>query len=213
MPRGDPGSVTRWIGELKAGDWTTAQPLWERYFERLVRLAHQKLRQARHPGTGADGEDAALSAFDSFCRGAAQGRFPRLDDRNDLWRLLVSLTERKVVDQLRHELRLKRGGGRIRSQTDLDADGPDDGPAGLDRLAGPEPTPEFAAMVVEQYRRLLDILGDDELRRIAVWKLEGRTTEEIAEELGLARRSVARRLELIRSLWRAEVPRRCDGTP
>ncbi len=37
--------------------------------------------------------------------------------------------------------------------------------AALDRLVGPEPTPEFAAMVAEQYRRLRDGLGDDTLRR------------------------------------------------
>ena len=31
----------------------------------------------------------ALSAFDSFCRGAEQGRFPDLNNRNDLWGMLV----------------------------------------------------------------------------------------------------------------------------
>jgi tRNA A-37 threonylcarbamoyl transferase component Bud32 len=62
---------------------------------------------------------------------------------------------------------------------------------GLDRLAGAEPTPEFAAMVAEGYRRLLGVLGDEELRRIAVWKLEGHTDTQIAERLGCARRTVA----------------------
>src|SRR6516165_2981413 len=106
------GSVTRWIGDLKAGGGSAAQPLWERYFERLVRLARNKLRSSHRRAAVEDEEDAALSAFDSFCRGAAAGRFPRLTDRDDLWRLLVVLTIRKALDQLERHGAAKRGGDR-----------------------------------------------------------------------------------------------------
>jgi RNA polymerase sigma factor (sigma-70 family) len=203
MPSDESGSVTQWLGALQGGDREAAQPLWERYFARLVRLARARLRTKRGPGAAEDEEDAALSAFDSFCRAASQGRFPRLDDRDDLWRLLVALTERKVTDQVRRARRLKRGGGQVRTEGELTAGGPDDAPAGLDGIAGPEPTPEFAAEFAEEYRRLFEVLRDEDLRRIAVWKLEGHTADEIAAQLGCARRTVARRLELIRMLWQA----------
>jgi RNA polymerase sigma factor (sigma-70 family) len=205
MPSDDSGSVTHWLGALKGGDRDAAQPLWERYFARLVRLAQARLRSRPWPKAVEDEEDAALSAFDSFCRAATQGRFPRLDDRDDLWRLLVFLTERKVTDQMRRARRLKRGGRRIRTEGDPAAIGPHDPPGGLDRIAGPEPTPEFAAEFAEQYCHLFELLRDEDLRRIAVWRLEGHTVDEIAERLGCARRTVARRLELIRTLWRAQV--------
>jgi hypothetical protein len=55
-------SITEWITHLRAGDLEAARPLWERYFERLVHLARARLR----PGGDVDGEDVALSAFDSF---------------------------------------------------------------------------------------------------------------------------------------------------
>src|SRR5207237_10567463 len=97
MAAQDDGSVTRWIGDLKAGGDSAAQHLWERYFHRLVHFARARLRAARRAGAIADEEDAALSAFDSFCRGAAQGRFPDLADRDGLWRLLVVITLRKVT--------------------------------------------------------------------------------------------------------------------
>src|SRR5919198_391675 len=103
------GSVTRWLGPLLAGDPAAAQQLWERYFRRLVGLARTKLRGA--PRRAADEEDVALSAFDSFCRHAERGRFPQLDDRHDLWRLLVTITARKALYLIRDEHRLKRGGG------------------------------------------------------------------------------------------------------
>jgi hypothetical protein len=42
------GSVTHWLGQLKAGDHATAQELWQRYFRRLVVLAGKILpRQVR----------------------------------------------------------------------------------------------------------------------------------------------------------------------
>src|SRR5262249_51863205 len=156
----DSGSVTQWLGALQGGDLRAVQPLWERSFARLVRLAQARLRTRRGPGVAEDEEDAALSAFDSFCRASTQGRFPRLDDRDDLWRLLVAITERKATDQVRRARRLKRGGGRVHTESDLAAGGP----AGLDGIAGPEPTPEFAAEFAEEYRRLFEALRDEELR-------------------------------------------------
>jgi hypothetical protein len=80
------GSVTHWLQLLKAGDQAAAPPLWEGYFRRLVGLARQRLPGI--PRRAADEEDVALSAFDSFCRGAERGQFPRLNDRDDLWQLL-----------------------------------------------------------------------------------------------------------------------------
>jgi DNA-directed RNA polymerase specialized sigma24 family protein len=197
------GSITRWIEDLKAGDAAAAQPLWERYFDRLVRLARQRLRASRRGSAEADEEDAALSAFDSFCAGAAHGRYPRLADRQDLWRLLVVITARKAGAILDRRRCQKRGGDR--ATVSFDSPGDDSTPAfTLEQIAGQEPTPEFAAMVAEQYERLLERLGDDGLRQVALWRMEGYTNDEIAERLGCARRTVARRLDLIRKLWLAE---------
>src|SRR3954449_2996353 len=156
MSMNDQGSVTLWLVALKAGDLAVAQPLWERYFAQLVRLARARLRAMPRAGADADEEDAALSAFDSFCDGAARGRFPRLADRDELWRLLVVLTARKVGAQAQRERRQKRGGGRVLREADLLGAGPDGRDAGLEQVVGAEPTPEFAAMVAEEYRRLLD---------------------------------------------------------
>ena len=200
MATGDKGSVTHWLGELKAGDPAAAQRLWARYFADLVRLARARLRKA--PRAAEDEEDVALSAFDSFCTATAQGRFPRLDDRDDLWRVLVTVTERKASDLLRRQRRLKRGGGRVAPEADVA------GPEGdlLDHLAGTAPTPEFAALVAEEYRRRLAVLPEAALRRVAELKLEGYSNEEIAGRIGLGLRSVVRKLDLIRRTWLGEAP-------
>ena len=134
-----------------------------------------------------------------------RGRFTQLADRDDLWGLLVVITARKAKDHILRDSRQKRGGGRVVRETELAGAGLDVDPGVLDQIVGSEPTPEFAAMAVEEYKRLLGVLGDESLRQVALWRMEGHTTEEIAERLGCARRTVARRLELIRSLWIAEV--------
>jgi DNA-directed RNA polymerase specialized sigma24 family protein len=199
------GSVTRWIGSLKAGGEAAAQPLWERYFDRLVHLARHQLRGRPRRAAVEDEEDAALSAFDSFCRGAARGRFPQLSDRDDLWRLLVVLTVRKALDQLERHRAAKRGGGRLIGESALIGGGGGgeaaEAEAALDRLVGPDPTPEFAARVAEQYRRLREALGEDSLRQVLDLRLEGYDRAEIAARLGCAVRTVTRKLEVIRRTW------------
>jgi DNA-directed RNA polymerase specialized sigma24 family protein len=205
MPLDNRGSVTHWIADLKDGQSGAVQPLWERYFSRMVELARARLRSSRPKDAGSDEEDAALSAFDSACAGLARGQFPQLADRDDLWRLLVVITTRKVQAQARRQLRQKRGGGQVRTASDLAGCGreADDDDDLLARAVGSEPTPEFAAMVAEEYRRSLERLGDDVLRKVAILRMEGHTSDEIAARLGCARRTVARQLSLIRRILAA----------
>jgi DNA-directed RNA polymerase specialized sigma24 family protein len=195
-----PGSISLWLGLLKAGDSAAAQPLWQRYFAQLVRLARARLRGA--PRRAADEEDVALSAFDSFCRAAEAHRFPELVDRDDLWQVLVVLTARKAHRLALHERRQKRGHGRVVSLEALA------GSDGLRRIVGDEPTPDFAARVAEEFQRLLTLLGNEQLRHLAIARLEGYTVEELAARFECAPRTVERKLQRIRRLWCHE-----DGQP
>ena len=206
MTGDDRGSITGWLGDLREGDQAAAQPLWERYFSKLVMVARAKLRRMRRTMADEDEEDAALSAFNSFCAGAARGKFPQLADREELWRLLVVITARKAMAQAARQGRQRRGGGRVVEEAVLfghGLGGGDGSLAGLERIADQGPSPEFAAMMAEECRRLLDALDDDSLRQVAVSRMEGYNNDEIAEQLGCARRTIARRLELIRKTWLA----------
>jgi len=187
------GSVTRWIDPLKAGAAEAVEQLMQRYFCRLVELARLKLRGATF-GV-ADEWDLAQCAFDSFCRGAKEGRFPRLDDRDDLWQLLALLTARKASNLRRDENR-QPCGGHAPNQKDLD----------LEQLIGREPSPEFAAEWADTCRHLLTALGDDTLRAVALAKMEGYTNEEIAKTLQYSPRTVERKLGLIRNIWEEDKP-------
>jgi DNA-directed RNA polymerase specialized sigma24 family protein len=203
---GEGHSVTGWLGDLKDGDQAAAQPLWERYFARLVAVARAKLKRLKRATADADEEDAALSAFNSFCAGAARGKFPQLADRDDLWRLLVVITARKAMAQANRQGRQKRGGGRVVEEAVLlggHLDGGSSSLVGLEQIAAAGPSPEFAAMMAEECRKLLDALDDDSLRHVALSRMEGYNNDEIAAQLGCARRTVARRLDLIKKTWLA----------
>jgi len=195
------GSITLWIARLKAGEADAPGALWAAYFRRLVELARQRLRGLR--GAAADEEDVALSAFDSFCRGACAGRFPRLDDRDDLWQLLLMITARKALNLRKQERRQKRGGGRVVAASALAGSGDGEADA-VAAVLGREPTPALAAQVAEECQRLLEALGDDELRTIAVAKMEGYTSAEIARRLGRGESTIERKLALIRKSWEGE---------
>jgi DNA-directed RNA polymerase specialized sigma24 family protein len=197
------GSITRWISLVKQGDEEGAERLWQAYFGPMVALARRKLGAGAR--RGADEEDVALSAFKSFCLGARQGRFGQLADRNNLWPLLVSITVHKSVDLVRRENRAKRGGsattGELPPTSDEGAE--NDALALLSR----EPTPEFAAQLSEELGQLLDKLsatGDEHLPRIALWRMEGDSTVDIASRLGCVRRTVERKLQVIARLWGEE---------
>jgi DNA-directed RNA polymerase specialized sigma24 family protein len=195
----EPGSVSQWLVAVKQGDQEAAARLWERYFQRLVALARRKLRAS--PRRAADEEDAVLSAFDSFYRGAKVGRFPRLADRNDLWQVLVMITARKAANQRKRELRAKRGAGRVRGDSVFYCRDSHEAVRTLDAIIGREPTPEFAASAAEEFSRLMDRLDDDLLRTIARWKMEGYTNQEIGAKLERQERTVERKLRVIRKVW------------
>lgn len=192
-------SVTLWIDQLKAGDSQAAQCLWESYFQRMVELARRKLAGA--PRAAADEEDVALSAFKSFCLGAREGRFTQLLDRDNLWPLLMAITLNKSVDFIRSANRQKRGGAGHAEPNDYPERAV---PESLSDILSKEPTPEFAAELADQLDQLLtrlDATGDTDLRKVALLKMQGYSTKEVAGQLGCVRRTVERKLELIARLW------------
>ena len=200
------GSITRWIAGLKIGQPEAAERLWNRYAERLVKVAQQRLGRA--PARNSDDEDVALSVFNALCTGAAAGRFSELGNRDELWWLLLAITRQKAADRIRSDPGPSHRRGRIFLESELQGGRAEKGKGfRLEKLISPRPTPEFVAMLEEEHGRLLSLLRDEQLRSIAVWRIEGYTVGEIAERLGIATRSVERKLSLIRRKWSRELRR------
>jgi DNA-directed RNA polymerase specialized sigma24 family protein len=197
-------SVTRWLRQLEAGDQDAARQLWKRYFQELVELARVRLGPTARRID--DEEDVALSVMRCLYDGAVRGQFAALADRYDLWQLLGAITVRKVIDHQRRLNQQKRGAGKVRGDSVFEGNNGNCLVAGFDELLGDAATPEVLAMAAEEYQRLMYVLDDDCLRQVAQCKLEGYTNEEIGQRLGLACRSIERKLCRIRETWEGEVP-------
>jgi DNA-directed RNA polymerase specialized sigma24 family protein len=159
-----------------------------------------------------DEDDIAQSVFIALCHGADAGRLQSLASRDDLWWFLLAVTRQKIISHLRCDAALKRGSGRVETVgsfeafCDEDAELDEDGVRGrFHALVSNEPTPDFLVMLEEEHQRLLNLLRDDQLRSVAVWRIEGYSTDEIAAKLQIAPRSVTRKLNLIRRTWANEV--------
>ena len=75
---------------------------------------------------------------------------------------------------------------------------------GIAQILGEEPTPEFACQVAETCRMLLDRLDDEELKKVALYKMEGYSNEEIARAMDCVVRTIERKLARIREKWESE---------
>lgn len=196
MSNDDP--VTLWIDELSNADEAAARKLWNHFVSRLYEAARKKLM----PETRRvyDEEDAAQSAFHSVCAGIAAGRFPDLHDRASLWHLLLPITARKVAHRQRHEQQ-RRDVRRNWSDSIFVHAADDSGPAGINNLPSREPAPEFVAEFVETCELLFQNLNVSGLQQVVTLRMEGCNDSEIAERLKCSRRTVQRRLEVIRRHW------------
>jgi len=191
------GSVTMLFRDVCAGSPEALQPLWDKYFPRLMQLARRTLGDGRQRIAGAD--DAVQSAFFTFWQQADAGK---LDDdlrRDNLWALLSVMTVRKARRQLRKEGAQKRGGDAQRLDGDV-----------LQQLPGPEAQNAFQTLSPQEFdllsEELLNMLADP-LREFAFLKLMGHTNREVAESLRCTERTVERKLRLIRLAWEAELPK------
>ena len=110
----DESDITRWLERVEQGDSEAEQVLWDHYFMKLVWIARQNLLGAVRRTV--DEEDVALSAMNSFYRGGREGRFDQLKDRDELWKLLLTITIRKAGLARRTFGRQKRGGGQVRGR-------------------------------------------------------------------------------------------------
>lgn len=192
-------SITRWFVALRRGDSLAAHRLWDAYFGEICRLASRTLA-ARSRTTAFDEEDVAADVLGNFFTQATRGNHAEIRNRDDLWQLLVIITVRRARMLARRERALKRGGGRVALQSEVEAGGQ----FHLDQLIGEDQGASFSQFLSHQCRQLLELLEDPQLERIALAKLAGHTNEEIAIQQGCTRVTIQRKLRLIRSAWGEE---------
>ncbi len=197
----EPGSVSLLIQAYKdRGDLAAFTTLWQRYIDKLLVVARTKL--GRMPRGTANEDDIGQVVFSSLHDAVQNGQYPDLNDRDDLWQILLNLAERKTIDWKRFQGRDRRDFRRTVGESAADGIKSDASQAsgGIANVACPEPTPEVVAELRDQINHLLGKLPEDQ-RCIALHKLQSFTNEEIAAQTDCVPRTVERKPQLIRTAW------------
>ncbi|HMO15583.1 MAG TPA: ECF-type sigma factor [Pirellulaceae bacterium] len=177
------------------------QAIWNEFFPRLKRFARKKLEGM--PLRSFDEEDIALSAMNSFFRGHNQGRFDQLANKDELWRLLVTITSRKVTSQRRRLMSEKRGRGGVHGESVFGKpnDFSTDAGQGIGGVAGPENLPESAEAMVVACEHLINVLPDEKHKQTALLRMEGFNNQEISDRLQCSLARTKQRIKNIKELW------------
>lgn len=156
--------------------------LFEAYLPKLIRLAEQRISTRIQSKFGAD--DVAATVCRSVFRRFKEGKF-RFDDDAEFWRLLVTVTKRKISHKVRHF------STQSRSIADELAD------TATFLLMAPEPGPS-EAVAFEESLRLVNERLDPQEREVLLMRMEGREYYEIAELLNVSERSVRRKMVVVK---------------
>ena len=174
--------LERW----QQGDEQAAADIFDRYVNRLIALARSKLGDRLRRRV--DAEDVVQSVYRSFFRRAAEGAY-QLDEGDNLWRLLATITVNKLRKRHRHHTAQKRS---------IDEEISVGGSSGAWQISplvvAHDPTSDEAVALIDELQFVLERL-EPVHREIVELRLNGHDLAEISEQTSRTERTVRRVLE------------------
>jgi RNA polymerase sigma factor (sigma-70 family) len=177
------------IARYKDGSETAATTLFDRYCEQLMKLAERRIG---HKMTSrVDPEDVVQSAFRTFFGRVKADKFT-FAAQDDLFKLLVRITVHKTLRQIAFHRAAKRNPAQEAGHSDSAYEM-------LLQAMAAGPTPEAEVALIDEFETFLKQLPESD-RSILELRLQGYSTEEIAEKIGSYDRKVRRVLERVKEL-------------
>jgi RNA polymerase sigma factor (sigma-70 family) len=187
-------AVTDWIQDLDQGRSGAELKLYRHFYPRLVRFAVRTIGNS--PRRWWDEEDVVSKAFASFFRRSKNGDFKAILNRNELWKLLATITKRKTINHIRDQQTVRRGGPSMPlAEAELS-----DQNLSLADVCQDRRSPFAIVDFAEAKARALSVLNP-ELAEVANCRFDGYTNVEIAARINRSVPTVERRLRLIRKKW------------
>jgi DNA-directed RNA polymerase specialized sigma24 family protein len=192
-------SVTALIGNLCAGSPGAFRQIFDLFFR-----AHVARLERRIGGACPDlesPEDVALSVFHRLWEvvAAKSPLAAGLSDRRGLLRILSVLTKQKMREVHRFEHRQRRDSQRTRREADVPSR--DDTCSAVRDAVAPGRPADWDVAFLDLLTHLLGQLSERQ-QAVALRKLDGLSSLEIAAELRCSERTIERQLSEIRDRWR-----------
>ncbi len=157
--------------------------LFEAYLPKLVRLAEHRIDERFK--SKFDPDDVAATVLRSVYRRIKLGTFS-FDDDSEFWRLLVTVTKRKISNKVRHFRTQSRSiECEISNVADL-------------LKSVPEPTAEEATAFNESLDLLYQSL-DEVQQKVFQLRMDGCEYHEIAHQIDMSERNVRRKMDVVKA--------------
>ena len=169
-------SITQLLNLLRQGEEKAASELVNRFLPRLRKRLSRVASQLQM----SDEDDIAISAFYELCIALENSRFEDISDRTELWQVLSMIAMRKANDFRKIENAEKRGG----RQKPLSIE------SFKHQVASFDDNPELQVEMLEMCEHFLNRLKEEDLRSVALLKMNGYTNADVSQKLGIATRTV-----------------------
>lgn len=163
---------------LQAGESSAAVEIYERYAQRLLRLANKN--SSEQLAVRVAPEDIVQSVFRTFFRRATEGHY-ELPDGDELWKLFLVISLNKMRKKAIFHSAAKRD--MARTQT-----------IGKSQLSGPETPSDILRMTIDEMISSLP----EEHQGLIRDRIEGYEITEISERNHVSRRTTERILQAFR---------------
>jgi RNA polymerase sigma-70 factor, ECF subfamily len=179
--------ITRLLDELRAGDEAAANRLLPVVYDELRARARYYLRSGR-PG---DTLQPTALVHEAYLKLAGQP--DEWEGRTHFYAVAAIAMRQIVIDHARYNAREKRGGDAARVT--------------LTDVAAPVPGPSIDALALGEALERLAALDERQARVVEMRYFAGMTVDEVAEALGVSRRTVEADWTFAKAWLKAELSR------
>lgn len=173
-----------WLNDLADGQPDAVHQFWDNYGPALQRVAERQIASwMRHR---VDPEDVVQSACRTFFRRAGEGDFS-LDSKDDLWKLMLTITLNKVRMQARFHSRNRRSVSKEQAMPEEANLQPAEWDHAIEQV-------DLEDMLSAAFSK-----DDGERRHVLELWLAGHKQADIAKEIGCSERTVRRIQDRIRN--------------
>ncbi len=178
--------ITACLLRVRSGSTDAFVILFNFYIQRLRGYVVGRLSD-RDRGEGIE-DDLSVETMYCLWFDLSGGRFSKVNNRDELWYAIMRIAKSRMIDRHRYLSRIRRAAIKTISLSSL--------------VIGSKTQSEIDQFIIyDAWKLFTESLEDQQLKELVRMKMDGLSSDVVAEQLGLVPRTVQRKLKIIRELW------------